>query len=177
LSRFGSHAIKEAAQGGFARVATFSDPGDGDADHRSTDHGQIQGRGGVAHAAAVFAGNDIQAQMQARFDAPVTAVGWEHFGGAQGRAGFRGEQVLGFDALHGLLLRVEAAGQPGGLFDEGKGDGRGGGVKGDQATGLSAAPIPFAGLNGGRLELRGKRRATDLGRVVARFWRRLLGCL
>ena len=174
---FGRHTIKKAAQGGFARVGTFSDRGDRNADHRSTDHGQVERRGGVAHTAAVFSGDDIQAQMQARFDAPMAAVGLEHFGGAQGSAGLRREQVLGFDALGRLFLGVEAAGQPGGLFDEGEGDGRGGGVKGDKAAGLGAAPIPFAGLNGGRLELRGERRATDPGRVVARFWRRLFDCL
>ena len=131
----------------------------------------------MTDATAVFAGNDIQAQMQARFDAPVSTVGLEHLGGVQGRAGLGAEQVLGLDALGGLLLRVEAAGQPRGLFNEGEGDGRGRGVKGDEAAGLRAAPIPLAGLNGLRFELRGKRRATDLGRVVARFWRHLFDCL
>ena len=131
----------------------------------------------MSHTTAVFAGNDIQAQMQPRFDTPVTTIGLEHFGGAQGCAELRREQVLGFDALRGLLLRVEAAGEPGGLLHEWEGDGRGPGVKGNEAAGLGAAPILFTGLNGGRFELRGKKRAPDSGRVVARSGRPLFDCL
>lgn len=166
---FGGHAVKKAAQGGFARVGAGFDPRDGNANHRAADHGQVQRRGWMAHAAAVLAGDDIQAQMQARFDAPVTTVGLEHCGGAEGRPWLGAEQVLGFDVLGGLFLGIETAGQPGRLFDKGKGDSRSRGVKRDEAAGLGAAPIAFAGLNGGRCDPRGKKRAIGLGRAVARF--------
>ena len=71
----GRHKIKKAAQGRGTRRAAFSDPADGHADDGAADHRQIEGRGSVAHTAAVFPGDDIQAQVQARFDAPVAAVG------------------------------------------------------------------------------------------------------
>ena len=74
----GRHAVKKAVGGGFARVGALADPMGGDTDDGAADHGQIQNAGGVAHAAAIFAGADIQAQVQAGFDVPVTAVSLEH---------------------------------------------------------------------------------------------------
>ena len=78
LGLFGGHEVKKAAHGGFARVGAFSDPVDRDTDHRPTHHGQVEDGGGVADAAAIFSGADIQAQVQARFDAPIPAVGLQH---------------------------------------------------------------------------------------------------
>ena len=169
--------VEEAAQGGLAGVGTFFDPADRDADHRATDHRQVEGRGAVANAAAVFAGGHIQAQVQARFNAPMAAVGLQHFPGAEGGAGARTEQILGLDVLGRVFLTVEAAGQTGGLLHEGESHGLGRGVEGDKAARLGAAAIEFADLNRVGFKLRGKKRATNLGRVVARFWRRPSDCL
>ena len=174
---FGSHPIKEAAHGSLAWVGTSSNPEDRDADHRSADHRQIKRRGAVADAAAVFSGGHIQAQMQPGFDTPMASVGLQHFRGAQGSTGARTEQIFSFDLLGRLLLTVEGAGEPGCLLHEGETDGLGPCVERDQAARLGAAAIEFAGLDGVRFDFRGKRRATDFGRVVARFGRRLSDCL
>ena len=92
-------------------------------------------------------------------------------------AGARTEQILGLDVLGGVFLTVEAAGQTGGLLHEGESHGLGRGVEGDKAARLGAAAIEFADLNRVGFKLRGKKRATNLGRVVARFWRRPSDCL
>lgn len=95
----------------------------------------------MAHAAAVFAGADIQAQVQARLNAPVAAVGGQH-GSRRQRGGGEGtQQVLGVDLLGGAFRAVEATRQPGGLRHEGESDGLGGGGEGDQAARLQAPAI------------------------------------
>ncbi len=133
--------------------------------------------GAVAHAAAIFAGTDVQAQVQARLNAPVVAVGLEQRRGCQRGGGPGGEQIFGVDLPGGVLLAVHAPGQPGGWFDEGEIHRLRRGGEGDQAAGFGAAPIALAGLDGDRLDRRGKKRATDSGRVVARCYRRLSDCL
>jgi len=45
-----------------------------------------------------------------RFDAPIAAVGSQHFPGTEGGAGTRTEQILGLDLRGGVFLTVEAAG-------------------------------------------------------------------
>ena len=174
---FSRHVVEEAAQGGLAGVGTFFDPADRDADPRTADHRQVEGGGAVVNAAAVFFGGHIQAQVQARFNAPIAAVGSQHFPGTEGGAGARTEQILGFDLCGGVFLTVEAAGQPGRLLHEGENHGLGRGVEGDEAARLRAAAIAFTGLGGGGFNFRGKKRAPDLGRVVARFPRRPSDCL
>ena len=174
---FGRHAVEEAAQGGLAGVGTFFDPADRDADHRPADHRQVEGGGAVANAAAVFSGGHIQAQVQARFNAPIAAVGSQHFPGTEGGAGARTEQILGFDLCGGVFLTVKAAGQAGRLLHEGESHGLGRGVEGDEAARLGAAAIALAELNRVGFNLRGKKRAPNLGRVVARFRRRPSDCL
>ncbi len=60
---------------------------------------QIEGGSAVANTAAVFYGDNVQAEVEARFDAPIPAVGSKQLLGTQlgGRAGT--DQVFGFDAL------------------------------------------------------------------------------
>jgi len=173
---FGGHEIKKAAHGGGPWRGAFSDPADGRADDRASDHGQVEGRGAVAHAAAVFPGDDIQAQVQARFDAPVAAVGCQHVLGVQRGGWARAQEILRFDLFGRMLVTVNTTGQPRRLFDKGEHDGRGRGREGLEGAGLGAAAVAFTRLDQGRRRQRGKNRATDLGQVVARFRGRLFGC-
>ena len=171
------HRVEEAARRGVTAGAGALDPMHGYADRCPSQHRQVQGRGAVAHAAAVFAGADVQAQVQPSLDAPVAAVGLQQRDGCQRRGRAGGEQVFGVDLFGGVLGAVEAAGQPGGLFDEGEADGFGGGVEGDEAAGFGAAAVDFTGLDDARRVQRGKRRATGFGEVVARCRPRPFGCL
>ena len=59
----GGHEVVEAAQGGLAAFAAVLDPMNGDADDGPANDGQVEGRSAVADAAAVFAGNDVQAEV------------------------------------------------------------------------------------------------------------------
>ena len=174
---FGGHAVKKTAHGGLARVGAFSDPVDGEADHGSAHHGQVESGSAVADAAAIFSSDHIQSQVQARFDAPMPAVGLQHLLGWKRRAGTGTKEILGFDFGGGTFLTVDAAGQSGRLLDKRENDRLGGGVERDEAAGLGAAAIDFAGLDGGGLSFRGKKRATNLRRVVARFPTRPSDCL
>ena len=78
LGLFGGHEVEKAVHGGLARVGAFSGPVDRHADYRPPHHGQIEDGGGIADAAAIFSSADIQAQVKARFDAPILAVGLQH---------------------------------------------------------------------------------------------------
>jgi len=171
----GGHEIKKAAHGGAAPLAAFSDPVDRQTDHDAAHHGQIEGGDAMAHPAAIFPGDDVQAQMQPRFDAPVTPVGGQHVPGVQRGRWARAEQILGLDFSGRMLVTVNATGQPGRLFGKGENDGGGRGGEGLEAARLGAPAIAFTGLDQRRRDLRGKNRATDLGRVVARFPGRLFG--
>ena len=172
----GRHEIEKTAQGGVTRRAAFSDPANRHADDRAADHGQIEGRGPVAHAAAVFPGDHIQAQMQAGFDAPMAEVGLQHLAGAEHAGGEGAEEMLGFDLGGGKLVAVNTTGQPGGLLHKRESDGGAAGGEGPEGAGLGAAALAFTGLDQGRRRGRGKNRATDLGKVVARFPECLFGC-
>lgn len=112
----------------------MADPVHSHADHRATDDRQIERRIPVAHAAAVFTGDDVQALVQSVFDAPVVAIGSEHLLGVHlpGRA--RGEQKLYFGLFDRLARKVNPAGEPGGLLGKGKVDAGGADLKGAQTT-------------------------------------------
>ena len=137
----GRHVVIEATHGGGAFLGMLADPGGGDADHGPAHHGQVEDGGAVAYPAAVFARDDIQAQVEARFDAPIGAIGLQQAEPWEVEPGAGANQVLGLDPLGRVAGAVEAAGQPGCLLDEGKGDRGGGGVKGDEAAGLRAAAV------------------------------------
>jgi len=137
----GGHKIEKAAHGGATPLTAFSDPVDGHADPRAAHHGQIEGGDAMAHAAAVFAGDHIQAQVEARFDAPMAAVGFQHLPGAERGGRARAEQIFGFDLFGGILVAVNTTGQPGGLLHKGEDDGGGGGVPGPEAAGLGATAV------------------------------------
>lgn len=174
---FGRHEIKKAAQGGLAGVRAFSNPVNGHANHRPADHRQVERAGAMADAAAVFSGDHVQPQVQARFDGPMPAVSLEHLLRAQHGRRTGAEQVFSFDALGRMASAVDAAGQSGGLRHKGEVDGGGGGSESPQAARLGAAAIELARLRDGRLVFRGKKRAPDFGKAVARWRRRLFGCL
>ena len=72
MALVGRYGVEKAVGGGIARVGALADQMDGDTDDGAADHGQIQNAGGMAHAAAVLAGADIRAQVQAGFAAPVS---------------------------------------------------------------------------------------------------------
>ena len=173
---FGRHEVIEAAQGGLARVATFANPRYGHAHDGPAKHGEVEGRGAPTHPAAIFAGDDIQPQVEPRFDAPVTAVGVEH--GFQVEFGCRAgsDQVFGFDLVGVLFIAVNAARETGGLLDKREVGGGSRGGKGPQTARLHPLAVKLTLLQGRRAGRRGKKRASDLGRVVARFRRRLSGC-
>jgi len=80
------------------------------------------------------------------------------------------------DFSGGLLVAVNTPGQPGRLFHKGENGGGGGGVPDLEAAGLGAVAIAFTSLHRRHRRPRGKNRATDLGKVVARFLARLFGC-
>jgi len=91
----GGPKIEKAAPGGVTRGGAFSDPANRPADDRAGDHRQVEGRGAVAHAAAVFPGGHIQAQGQARCDAPVAAVGRQPWLGGPRGGRARAEPIRG----------------------------------------------------------------------------------
>jgi hypothetical protein len=82
----------------------------GYADDRAPDDGQIHHGIGFSDAAPVLAGDHVQAEVQARFNAPVLSVGLEHLLGIEvgGRTGT--DQILGFDFLSWFLGTIDAAG-------------------------------------------------------------------
>ncbi len=107
---------------------------------------------------------------------PVSMPRWSRSACSSAAGATGGEQVFGVDPLGGAFHAVHAPGQPGGL-DEGEVHRLRRGGEGDQAAGFGAATIALAGLDGGRLDRRGKKRATDSGGVVARCRPRPSGCL
>jgi len=56
------------------RIGLTADPVDRNANDRTANDRQIHHRVAMAHSAAVLSGDDVQPQMQARFDAPVLAI-------------------------------------------------------------------------------------------------------
>ena len=173
----GLHRVEEAGGRGLASRTGTPYPMHGHADRRPAQHRQVQRRGAMAHPAAVFAGTDVQPQVQATFNAPVVAVSLQERQRRQRPGRTRGQEVFGVDLAGRAFVAVNAAGQPGGLFDEGKARRLGRGVKGDQTAGFRTAAVAFAGLDDRRQVPRGKRRATGSGGVVARYRPRLFDCL
>jgi hypothetical protein len=122
----------------------------GDTDGGSAHHRQIEDGGSIADTAAVFAGDDVQAKMEAGFNAPVVAIAAQHLLSVELGSRERTEQKLGFNALGRMAFAVDAAGEPGRLFDKGEVDRRGGSVKSNEAARLSATAVEFAALRDAR---------------------------
>ena len=164
--------VEGRRRGGWRRIQWMATPM-----RRPAPHGQVEGCGAVAHPAAVLPGADLQTQVHSALDAPVVAAGLQerHRRQCGGRGG--GVEVLGLDPFGRVPVTVHAAGEAGGLLDEGKVHRRGGGVEGDEAAGFGAAAIAFAGLHDRRRVPRGKRRATSSDEVVARCRPHPFGCL
>jgi hypothetical protein len=155
----------------------MADPVHGQADDRPSDDGQVHDGIAGPDATAVLTSNHIESEMKAGFNAPVSAVGFEHLLSIHLCRGARAQQVLGFYFLGWFAGAVDAAGQPSGLLCEGKGHSRRSGIKGDEATSFGPATIEFTGLNDGRLVPRGKMRPTAVYRAVARYRRHRIDCL
>jgi len=115
--------------------------------------------------------------MQAVFDAPVVAITAEQLFGAHLRRWARSNQVLDFGFFGGFAWNLNRASESGGLFGEGETDAGGADLKSRQATFFGATAVDFRGLGGGSFVLRGKKRATDWNRVVARSSRLRADCL
>jgi len=152
-------------------------PMDGQADHGPPDDRQVQHGVDVADPAPVFAGDDIESEVKAGFNAPVSSVGLKHLLGIHlgGRAGT--EQIFRFDFPGWFAVMVEATGQPGGLLGKREIDAGGAGGKGDQTAGFGATAVALTGLDDGRLVPRGKMRPTGRCRVPARWRRHRVDCL
>ncbi len=173
----GGHEVEKATGRRFARIAAFAYPIDSHTDYSSAHHPQIQRAGSIAHAAAILSGAHVQAQVQAGLDSPVAAVSLEHLQSRELGLWQRGQQIFGFDFFGGLVWAVEATGQPGRLLHKGKIGARCGGVEDNQSASFSSAAVEIAKLDAVRLILRGKGRATDLCKVVARSQRPPFDCL
>jgi len=89
----------------------------------------------------------------------------------------RGQQILRFDLFGGLVRAVEATGQPSRLLHKRKISARRSGVENKQSASFGSAAVELANLDAVCLIFRGKRRATDLCKVVARSHRHPFDCL
>ena len=131
----------------------------------------------MADSAAILSGNDVQAQVQAGFDAPILPIGLKHLLGTHLGCRTGAEEVLGLDSLSWMAPAIDAASESGGLLHKGEVGRRGCGVERNQATCFGAAAVEFTGLRDRPLGQRGKSRARSFDRAVARFGRRRADCL
>ena len=166
------HEIVEAAQGGLAGIAASFGPIDRHAHHCAANDCQVECGGAIANSAAIFSGDDVQAQVQARFDAPILTIGLEHLLGTHLGCRTGAQEVFGLDALRRMAPAIEAASESGGLLHQGEVGRRGCGVERNQAAGFGAAAVEFTGLRDRPLGQRGKNRARSFDRAAARFGRR-----
>ena len=123
----------------------------------------------MADPAAIFAGDDIQAQVQARFDAPVLTIGLKHLLGTHLGCRTGAQEVFGFDSLSWMAPAIDAASESGGLLHKGEVNRRSRGVERNQAARFGAAAVELTGLRDRPLGQRGKNRARSFDRAVARF--------
>lgn len=147
------------------------------ADHGAADDGQVHDGVGFSDSASVLASDDIESEVKARFNAPVTSVGLEHLLGIHLGGGARTDQIFGFDPFGRLTSAIDATGQPSRLLGKREIDAGGDGVKGDEAAGFEAAAVAFTGLDPRRLVLRGKMRPTGAYRVLGRWRQYRADCL
>src|SRR5262249_53874796 len=131
----------------------------------------------VSHAAAILPSNDVQALMQAVFDTPVVAIGGEHLLRVHLRPWPGSHQIFYFGVFGWLTRDLNGTSELSGLFGKRGTDASGTDGKGPQAAVFGSTAIDFRGLSGGRLVQRGKMRATDGNRVLARWWRLQVDCL
>ena len=68
----------------------------------------------MADPAAIFSGDDIQSQVQARFDVPILTIGLKHLLGTHLGRRTGAQEVFGFEALSGMAPAIDAAGESGG---------------------------------------------------------------
>lgn len=168
----------KTAERGVAFVGAMLNPVDSQTDRCPADHGQVQDSDGISDPTAVFPGGDIEPEVEAIFDSPVTAVGGGHL--AQRELGGRpgSQEPFRFDFLGFHILPIDEAGQASGLLDAGKAGLFRRHVEALKTTGLQAAAIAFDLLERiGLLSPRGKRRAANPCGVAARYRQPKVGCL
>ena len=111
------------------------------AHQRAANDRQVECGGAIAHPAAVFSGDDVQAQVQAGFDAPILTIGLKHLLGTHLGDRTGAEEVFGFDSLSWMAPTINAAGESGGLLHKREVGRRGRGVERNQAARLRAAAV------------------------------------
>lgn len=116
------------------------------AHHRAANDRQIECGVAIADPAAIFSGDDLQAQGQAGFDAPILTIGLKHLLGTHLGCRTGAEEVFGFDALSRMAPAIAAAGESGGLRHKGEVGRRGGGAERNQAARFRAVAVEFTGL-------------------------------
>jgi hypothetical protein len=159
----GGHGVMKTLAGSLALVGATFDPVDGQRDARASNHGQIQGGGGMAHSAAVFPGGDIQSQVQSIFNPPVAAI---RLAEGLGRQAPGANELFGLQALSLGSGSVHEARQAGGLFHCGKAGLFGRGWKTHQTTSFHASAIALDALNQVLLSRREKKRSARSLAVV-----------
>ena len=100
----------------------------------------------MADPAAIFSGDDVQAQVQGGFDAPILTIGLKHLLGTHLGCRTRAQKVFGFDSLRRMSPTVDAASESGGLFHKGEVGRRGRGVERNQAARFGPTAVEFTGL-------------------------------
>jgi hypothetical protein len=171
FAALGRHEIVKSAQGGLAAVVAVADPMHGHADDGPSYDGQVHDGVGFSNSAAVLARDDIEPEMQAGFNAPVSAVGLKHLLGVHFNGRARAQQILRFDLFSGLARAIRATGQSSGLLGVRKSNRSGGRIEGNEATRFDAATVAFTALSDGPVVPRGKMRPTDGYRALARCQR------
>lgn len=79
--------IVKAAHASLAPVLAMSNPMDGYTDYCPPHDGQVHHGIAVADTAAVLAGDHVQSEVKACFNAPVLSVGFEHLLGIHSSGG------------------------------------------------------------------------------------------
>ncbi|MCU0784928.1 MAG: hypothetical protein MUF81_12975, partial [Verrucomicrobia bacterium] len=165
---FLGHEVVEAAHGCQTWIFAAADPMHGHADYRPADGGQVERRVAVAHTAAVFSGNDVQALVQAVFNSPILAIGLEHLLGIHLGRWSRGNEKLNCGFFGWLARDFNAAGELGGLCGKGKVGPAGADFKSAEAAFFGPPAVDLRGGGAGGCVPRGKMRATDFCGVVSR---------
>jgi hypothetical protein len=101
--------IEKAAGGCLAWIGATLDPMNGHADGRAAHHRQVESGGAMAHPAAVFAGADIQTEMEAGFNAPIAAVSPEHLLDIELGGGAGTQEKFRLDSLGRFGVAIDAA--------------------------------------------------------------------
>ena len=151
--------VVKSTHGCVPRICAAFDPVHGHADNGPADNSQVEGGVAVAHAAAVFSSDDVQPLVKAVFNAPILSIGDKHLFGVHLGRRARSQEELDFSLFGRFARKLDAAGQLGALFGEGKLDALGTELKDGQRAILGALAVDLGALCGGSGILRGKKSA------------------